>query len=156
RCSTACVVIRRSRNGTMPSGGRTNGTRGSTPTSRRERPGTAARIAVMDPHPSRRAFVSQSLLGLGVLALPPGEAAPPPARPVNVVCVGGHPDDPETGCGGTLAAYAERGHRATVVYLTRGERGIAGRSLSEAAAIRTAEATEACRILGAKAVFAGQ
>jgi len=73
-----------------------------------------------------------------------------------VVCVGGHPDDPETGCGGTLAAYAELGHRATVLYLTRGERGIAGRSLSEAAAIRTAEATEACRILGARPIFAGQ
>jgi len=110
----------------------------------------------MDPDSSRRTFVARSLAGLGALALPRGEASPPPMRPLRIVCVGGHPDDPETGCGGTLAAYAELGHRATVVYLTRGERGIPGRSLSEAAAIRTAEATEACRILGARAVFAGQ
>jgi LmbE family N-acetylglucosaminyl deacetylase len=43
-----------------------------------------------------------------------------------------------------------------VLYLTRGERGIPGKSLSEAAAIRTAEAEAACRILGAKPAFAGQ
>jgi LmbE family N-acetylglucosaminyl deacetylase len=110
----------------------------------------------MDPDPSRRTFVAESLAGLGALALPRAEASPMPSRPLNVVCVGGHPDDPETGCGGTLAAYAELGHRATIVYLTRGERGIAGRSLAEAAAIRTAEATEACRILGTRPLFAGQ
>jgi len=33
-------------------------------------------------------------------------------------------DDPESGCAGTLARYAQLGHRVTVVYLTRGERGI--------------------------------
>jgi LmbE family N-acetylglucosaminyl deacetylase len=75
---------------------------------------------------------------------------------LNVVCVGGHPDDPESACGGTLAMYAAQGHHVTVIYLTRGERGIPGRSLSEAAAIRTAEAQTACELLGAKAVFAGQ
>jgi LmbE family N-acetylglucosaminyl deacetylase len=108
-------------------------------------------------HSSRRTFVRQSLNGLGGLAAadrsaPPGSSA----RPLNVVCVGAHPDDPETGCGGTLAAYAELGHRTTIVYLTRGERGIPGKSLDEAAAVRTKEADEACRILGARAVFAGQ
>jgi LmbE family N-acetylglucosaminyl deacetylase len=77
-------------------------------------------------------------------------------RALKVVCVGGHPDDPESGCGGTLAAYAAAGHHVTVVYLTRGERGIAGRSLDQAARTRTAEAEEACRILGATPRFAGQ
>jgi len=42
------------------------------------------------------------------------------------------------------------------LYLTRGEAGIAGKSHEEAARIRTAEAEEACRILGARPVFAGQ
>jgi LmbE family N-acetylglucosaminyl deacetylase len=70
--------------------------------------------------------------------------------------VGAHPDDPEESSFGTLARYADAGHRVTVVYLTRGERGIAGKSLEEAAAIRTAEAEAACRIIGARAVFAGQ
>ena len=78
------------------------------------------------------------------------------ARPLNVVCVGGHPDDPESGCGGTLARYTELGHQVTIVYLTRGEAGIAGKSHEEAAAIRTAESLAACKILGAKPVFAGQ
>lgn len=38
----------------------------------------------------------------------------------------------------TLARYAALGHTVTIVYLTRGERGIAGKSLDEAARIRTA------------------
>jgi LmbE family N-acetylglucosaminyl deacetylase len=78
------------------------------------------------------------------------------AKPLSVVCVGAHPDDPESGCGGTLARYAGLGHRVTVIYLTRGEAGIAGKSHDAAAAIRTKEAEAACQILGARAVFAGQ
>lgn len=73
-----------------------------------------------------------------------------------VVCVGAHPDDPESGCGGTLARYAALGHAVTVLYLTRGERGISGKSLDEAARIRSAECAAACKILGAKPVFFGQ
>jgi LmbE family N-acetylglucosaminyl deacetylase len=80
----------------------------------------------------------------------------PPARPLNVVCVGAHPDDPESACGGTLARYAAAGHRVTVIYLTRGEAGIPGKGHDQAAATRTAEALEACKILGARPVFAGQ
>jgi LmbE family N-acetylglucosaminyl deacetylase len=80
----------------------------------------------------------------------------PVKTPLSVVCVGAHPDDPEESSFGTLARYAEAGHRVTILYLTRGERGIQGKSLAEAAAIRTAEAEAACRIIGAKAVFAGQ
>ncbi len=75
---------------------------------------------------------------------------------LSVVCVGAHPDDPEESSFGTLARYGEAGHHVTVIYLTRGERGIAGKSLEEAAAIRTAEAEAACRVIGAKAHFAGQ
>jgi LmbE family N-acetylglucosaminyl deacetylase len=75
--------------------------------------------------------------------------------PLHVVCVGAHPDDPESGCGGTLARYAQKGHQVTVVYLTRGETGIPGKSHQEAGAIRTAEAEAACKILGARPVFAG-
>src|SRR5438046_1310342 len=75
---------------------------------------------------------------------------------LKVVRVGGHPDDPESGCGGTLARYAALGHSVTIIYLTRGEAGIQGKSHDEAAAIRSSEAEAACKILGAKAVFAGQ
>jgi LmbE family N-acetylglucosaminyl deacetylase len=82
---------------------------------------------------------------------------PPIASPkLNVVCVGAHPDDPETGCGATLARYSARGHNVTIIYLTRGEAGIEGKTHTEAARIRTEEALKACRVLEAKPVFAGQ
>lgn len=95
---------------------------------------------------------------LQTAALLPGLAAAQPARSaaMKIVCVGGHPDDPESGCGGTLARYAEAGHRVSIIYLTRGEAGIRGKSHEEAAAIRSAECETACKILGAKPIFAGQ
>jgi LmbE family N-acetylglucosaminyl deacetylase len=75
---------------------------------------------------------------------------------LKIVCVGGHPDDPESGCGGTLAKLAASGHEVTIIYLTRGEAGIPGKSQKESADIRTREAEAACAIIKAKAVFAGQ
>ena len=75
---------------------------------------------------------------------------------LKILVVGGHPDDPETGCGGTIARYSGAGHDVVAVYLTRGEHGIGGKTPEETASIRTDEATEACRILGARPVFAGQ
>ena len=99
----------------------------------------------------------QSLLALATpVAGGLGDPQPTPARKLNVVCVGGHPDDPESGCGGTLARYSALGHAVTIIYLTRGEAGIKGKTHDEAARIRTEEALKACRILGAKPVFAGQ
>ena len=70
--------------------------------------------------------------------------------------MGGHPDDPESGCGGTLALASLAGHSITTLYLTRGEAGISGKSHAEAANIRTREAEHACSVLHAKPVFAGQ
>lgn len=114
---------------------------------------------------SRRRFMKQSLAAAGpvVLAATPlpavaadSKTEPKTSHALKVVCIGGHPDDPESGCAGTLARYAEAGHSATIIYLTRGERGIGGKSNDEAAAIRTAECEAACKIIGAKPVFAGQ
>ena len=68
--------------------------------------------------------------------------------------MGGHPDDPESGCGGTMALASGAGHSVTTLYLTRGEAGIEGKSHTEAAAIRTKEAEQACAILKTKPVFA--
>lgn len=73
-----------------------------------------------------------------------------------VIVVGAHPDDPETGCGGTMALFAQAGYSVVSAYLTRGEAGIAGKSHDQAAIIRTGEALEACRILHARASFLGQ
>ncbi len=77
-------------------------------------------------------------------------------RTGRVVVAGAHPDDPESGCGGTIARYADLGYDVVILYLTCGEAGIAGKSAQEAAEIRTAECQKACAILKARAVFAGQ
>lgn len=109
---------------------------------------------------TRREMLStSSLLAASMAAKLPGtEAAgrPEESRKLNIVVVGGHPDDPESGCGGTIALYAKQGHNVVILYLTRGEAGIPGKSAQEAAAIRTAECEKACAILNAKPVFAGQ
>ena len=106
----------------------------------------------------RRSFLKHAVAAPGLLSFAAAEVVAAQIKPgaLKVVCVGGHPDDPESGCGGTLAAYAAEGHRVTIIYLTRGERGIPGKSLDEAASTRTAEAEAACRVIGAKPVFAGQ
>jgi N-acetylglucosamine malate deacetylase 1 len=77
-------------------------------------------------------------------------------RGLKVVVVGAHPDDPESSCGGTIARYSDLGHQVVVVYLTRGEAGIPGKSKSSAALIRSAEVQRACAILKARPVFVGQ
>ena len=73
-----------------------------------------------------------------------------------VLVIGAHPDDPETGCGGTMCLLTEAGHEVVCVYLTRGEAGIPGKSASEAAAIRVVESENACRVTGARHVFMNQ
>jgi len=106
---------------------------------------------------SRRRFVKNAAAGIGFLSLPAVLSSQiPAAKPLKIVCMGGHPDDPESGCGGVLAAFANAGHTVTIIYLTRGEAGIPGKSHSDAASVRTAESLEACKVLNAKAVFAGQ
>src|SRR5687768_11333767 len=107
---------------------------------------------------SRRQFVHRSLGGLSLLAIPTGLRASShePFKKMKIVCVGGHPDDPESGCGGTLAKFTASSHDVSIIYLTRGEAGIAGKSHEQAAVIRSKEAVAACNILKAKPVFAGQ
>ena len=104
----------------------------------------------------RRDFIKQSAVAVGGMILPHTAGVQNNHASVNVVCVGGHPDDPESGCGGTLALLAGQGHKVTIIYLTTGEAGIEGKSHTQAAAIRKQEALNACKVLNAKAVFAGQ
>lgn len=75
---------------------------------------------------------------------------------LKVLVVGAHPDDPETGCGGTMILLAELGHEVVSAYLTRGEAGIPDMSYNEAAKIRTGEAMDACNIMNTKAAFLTQ
>jgi len=99
-------------------------------------------------------------IGLAALGVAPQasvqDGSARPAARLKVLVAGGHPDDPESGCGGTVARYAAAGHEVLALYLTRGEAGIPGTTHTEAARIRTAEAERACAILGAAARFGGQ
>src|SRR5690349_12116346 len=98
---------------------------------------------------SRRNFLKQSFMVSSPALLANSlSLAQPIAKSLKVVCLGGHPDDPESGCAGTLIRYAEAGHTVTVLYLTRGERGIPGKTNDEAASIRAAEAEKACGLMG--------
>jgi LmbE family N-acetylglucosaminyl deacetylase len=77
------------------------------------------------------------------------------APTLKIIVAGGHPGDPECGCAGTIARYTDLGHEVVLLYLNRGEGFCGGASLDRCAAIRTAEARNACQTLKARAVFAG-
>jgi len=107
---------------------------------------------------TRRKFIKNTAAGLSLLSLPSLLDAQTNKQndKKKIVCVGGHPDDPESGCGGTLSKFANTGNEVTIIYLTTGEAGIEGKTHDEAAAIRKQEAINACKVLNAKPVFAGQ
>lgn len=79
-----------------------------------------------------------------------------PDRKLRVVVAGGHPGDPEYGCGGTVARYTSAGHSVTLLYLNRGETGCPEPDPRSGASLREQEAEKACAILQARAAFAGQ
>ncbi len=107
---------------------------------------------------SRRSFAKNAIAMAAAFNLPSMVSSKngPGEEKLKIVCVGGHPDDPESGCGGTLAKLSTAGHSVTIIYLTSGEAGINGVSHTDAAAIRSKEAIAACAILNSKPVFAGQ
>jgi LmbE family N-acetylglucosaminyl deacetylase len=102
----------------------------------------------------------RSLLFLVTLCLAldtfPRRAAPEPfeeaEKKFRVVVFGGHPDDPESGCGGLIALLTASGHEVIVAYATcfRGDRKI---GLEPEAVVRRREATAACEFLGAHPHF---
>lgn len=100
--------------------------------------------------------IGAAAFGFSAFQAGAGEVGVQPGRKLKIVVVGGHPDDPETGCGGTMALLAAEGHEVVSAYLTKGEAGIQGKSHAEAAQIRTNEAREACKILNARAAFFSQ
>lgn len=66
----------------------------------------------------------------------------------SVLVLAPHADDEVFGCGGALAAHAQRGHRIHVIVLTDGAFGRRGEALSEAIAVREAESAAAAALLG--------
>ena len=65
---------------------------------------------------------------------------------VDILAIGGHPDDVELGCGGTLAKLILEGKKAAIVDLTQGELGTRGTNIT-----RAQEAASASEILGISA-----
>ncbi len=75
---------------------------------------------------------------------------------LKVVVTGGHPGDPEYGCGGTVARYTDLGHGVVLLYMNHGEKSCPAASGDPGSTVRPAEAERACRILKARPAFAGQ
>ncbi|HEY1679376.1 MAG TPA: PIG-L deacetylase family protein [Candidatus Sulfotelmatobacter sp.] len=73
-----------------------------------------------------------------------------PESKSKIIVTGGHPGDPEYGCGGTIARLTAMGHEVVLLYLNDG----AWQEVS--AATRIAEAKKACEILKARPVYANQ
>jgi N-acetylglucosamine malate deacetylase 1 len=94
----------------------------------------------------------RELLG-SVASLPVAIAADeaPSSRKRKVIVTGGHPGDPEYGCGGTIARYTDLGHDVILLYLNEGVPEGKPRD-----GVRVAEAGKACEILKARPIFAGQ
>jgi LmbE family N-acetylglucosaminyl deacetylase len=102
----------------------------------------------------RRKFLAAS--AAAVLSSATAVAQIPAGKRLKVVVAGGHPGDPEYGCGGTIASYTDLGHDVVLLYLNRGEKGCPGKSAQACGDIRTSEAQRACRILGARPKFGDQ
>jgi N-acetylglucosamine malate deacetylase 1 len=80
----------------------------------------------------------------------PTSASAEPSRKLKIIVTGGHPGDPEYGCGGTVARFTSLGHEVVLLYLNDG-----GWPPTPPTA-RIAEARRACEILKARPVYAGQ
>ena len=72
-----------------------------------------------------------------------------PGRKYKVVIAGGRPGYPEYGCGGTVARLTGLGHEVVLLYLNDG-------AWETSAAVRMAEAKNACEILKARPAYAHQ
>ena len=68
-----------------------------------------------------------------------------------VVCICAHPDDAESGCGGTLIRLIRAGYHVKVIYTFAG--GIPGKSGQIVVDTRREEARNACRLMGADPIF---
>jgi len=72
---------------------------------------------------------------------------------MNILIMGAHPDDPDSGAGGLMAILSEKGHSVSAVSFTRGE--LTGRmeSVEENGKRNVEEALQAFQLLGAEVEF---
>jgi LmbE family N-acetylglucosaminyl deacetylase len=84
----------------------------------------------------------------------PGKTPSRTKPKLKVVVTGGHPGDPEYGCGGAIVRYTDLGHEVVLLYLNKGE--WTNKPSYDPGPVREAEARKACQILKARPAFAGQ
>jgi LmbE family N-acetylglucosaminyl deacetylase len=72
------------------------------------------------------------------------------AAPTPVLVVGAHPDDPEFGCGGSVARWVREGRPVTYLVMTRGDKGSHDPRMDAETLMRTREAEQraAAAVLG--------
>ena len=104
---------------------------------------------------SRRKMLAASPL-IGALAATVaavGSDAQETEKRRKVVVCGGHPGDPEYGCGGTIARLSDSGCEVILLYLNRGD---SNETPGQTNFPRVIEAAKACEILNARPLYAGQ
>jgi N-acetylglucosamine malate deacetylase 1 len=114
---------------------------------------------------SRRGLLGRtSLVGGALVAASPQasaasqtqkQTATEPGRKLKLIVTGGHPGDPEYGCGGTVARYTDLGHEVVLLYLNNGE-WPPDKPVAAGDGHRAREAQKACEILKARPLYAGQ
>lgn len=72
---------------------------------------------------------------------------------MNILAIGAHPDDIECLCAGTLALYAQAGHRVVMAVATNGNVGSPTLSREEIAAVRRKEQQASCDLIGAELIW---
>ena len=72
---------------------------------------------------------------------------------MRVLAIGCHPDDLEIACGGTLRKYADQGAEIVMCHVANGNLGHVVLEPEELREIRTLEAENAGKILGAREVI---
>src|SRR5258708_27145787 len=87
---------------------------------------------------SSAGFAGTLAMGISSFGEATGSASEPVPK-MKVLVVGAHPDDPESGCGGTLSPHSDLGHEVEIVYLTAGGGRRHGESAGWAARLRGRE-----------------
>ncbi len=76
-------------------------------------------------------------------------------KPLRILAIAAHPDDVELCCAGTLARCAERGDHVTIAFACKGDTASMDLPGDEIARIRSGEAKNAARVLGADLIPMG-
>jgi LmbE family N-acetylglucosaminyl deacetylase len=113
----------------------------------------------MEPLSRRKLMIETGVLGASIASGPPpavaagsqSDATRATAKRLKIIVTGGHPGDPEYGCGGMVARYTDLGHEVVLLYLNKGEWPPKAEGTG-----RVAEAKAACDVLKARPLYAGQ